>query len=220
MSLLRTAPLAPGLPVSAVPVIPVPTGMDRFGRPSYGRLPGGVPNPPNAWVEASELQTVRHLNARTLASPEATRFTEVLDEVGPFQIWMDFARQYRQRTGFVRGWVGTGLVAAGIGAAALRTRAAKSGYDRLRPFQLDPGIQAVGRAPRSAGYPSGHASTATAGATVMSVLWPARAYEFNWWARQVGLSRVHAGVHFPSDVHMGAAVGRDAGLRAGSLLWG
>jgi membrane-associated phospholipid phosphatase len=53
---------------------------------------------------------------------------------------------------------------------------------------------------------------------VLSHLWPARAHEFGWWARQTGLSRVHAGVHFPSDVQMGAQVGIRTGFAAASIL--
>ena len=43
------------------PAFRVPTGIDRLGFPSYGKLPGGVPNPPNAMREAHELQMVREL---------------------------------------------------------------------------------------------------------------------------------------------------------------
>lgn len=204
---------------SLTPVFAMPTGIDRLGFPSYQSLPGGVPNPPNAWLEASELQTVRTLNARAQQSPEATRFTEYMADRGGFGIWMDFAKQYRRNTGFLRGWAGTGLMLAAMGATTLKTQLAKRGYDRLRPFQVDPSIRTIGKLPKDASYPSGHTSAAYAGATVLSHLWPARAQEFGWWANQAGLSRIHAGVHFPSDVQMGAQLGVRAGTAAVSALF-
>lgn len=199
-------------------VYAMPTGIDRLGFPTYRRTPGGVPNPPNAWREAVELQQSRQLNAAAHANPQAVKFTEYLAEHGGTGIWMDFAKQYRRNAGFVRGWLGTGLMIAGMGAATLRTQLAKRGYDRLRPFQVDPQIRPIGRLPKDSSYPSGHTSAAYAAATVLSNLWPARASEFGWWARQTGLSRVHAGVHFPSDVQMGAQVGIRAGMAASSIL--
>jgi undecaprenyl-diphosphatase len=200
------------------PVLAMPTGVDRLGFPSYRPLPGGVPNPPNAWREAQELQQVRTLNAAANANPQAVHFTEYLADHGGFDIWMDMAKQYRHTAGFVRGWVGTGLMLAAMGSTTLRTQLAKHGYDRLRPYQVDPSIHPIGKLPKDAGYPSGHSSSAYAAATVLSSLWPARAQEFGWWARQTALSRVHAGVHFPSDVAMGAQVGIRAGLAATSIL--
>jgi membrane-associated phospholipid phosphatase len=204
---------------SLTPVFAMPTGIDRLGFPSYRPLPGGVPNPPNAWHEAHELQTVRTLNARANQSPEAVRFTEYMTDKGGFGIWMDFAKQYRRTAGFVRGWVGTGLMLASMGATTLKTQLAKRGYDRLRPYQVDGSIRTIGKLPKDASYPSGHTSAAFSAATVLSHLWPARAHEFGWWANQAGLSRIHAGVHFPSDVQMGAQLGTRTGLAAARVLF-
>jgi membrane-associated phospholipid phosphatase len=39
-----------------------------------------------------------------------------------------------------------------------------------------------------------------------------------WWARLVALCRVPAGVHFPSDVQMGAQLGMRTGFAAASIL--
>jgi len=196
----------------------MPTGIDRLGFPSYGHLPGGVPNPPSAWAEANELQMVRTLNARALQSPEAVHFTEYMTEHGGIDIWKDFAKQYRQTAGLAKGWAGTAMMWAAMGSATLRTQLAKNGYDRLRPYQVDPSIRTIGKLPKDASYPSGHTSSAYAAATTLASLWPARAQEFMWWAKQVGTSRVHAGVHFPSDVNAGAQVGIRAGLAATSIL--
>lgn len=180
--------------------------------------PSGVLPPPPAPVEWQELAIVRQLNARAQSSPDAVRFTEFLDKEGGYGLWKDFAKQYRRGAGFVRGWIGTGLLHVALGATALQTWGAKRHYDRLRPYEVDGAIRVIGKPHRGHAYPSGHTSSAYAGATVMSLLWPARAHEFQWWARQVGLSRMHAGVHFPSDVVTGARLGTRSALGVMSAL--
>lgn len=201
-------------------VFRVPTGIDRLGFPSYGKLPGGVPNPPNAWYEANELLAVRLRNAVARSTPQGVHFTEYLSEKGGTKIWGEFAKQYRHNAGFARGWVGTGMMWAAMGVAALKAQSAKSTYQRLRPFQIDPSIQRIGKPePNDASYPSGHTSAAYAAATVLSELWPARAAEFHWWANQVGQSRVAAGMHFPSDVQMGARLGTRTGIQTVATMF-
>lgn len=184
--------------------------------PTALHAPSGVLPPPPAPVELAELHYVRQLNAQQ--NPAAAQWTEFLDQHGGYGIWKDFAKQYRQRAGFVRGWMGTGLLHVALGVNALRNMGAKRHYGRLRPFQVDGGIRVIGKVPKDFSYPSGHTSSAYTAATVMSALWPTRAHEFAWWARQVGVSRIHAGVHFPSDVVTGARLGVRNGVTALSLL--
>lgn len=64
--------------------------------------------------------------------------------------------------------------------------------------------------------PSGHTSTAFATATSLSLAYP------KWyviapsfiWAGSVGYSRMHLGVHYPSDVFVGAVVGSGSAFLA------
>ncbi|MGA7836218.1 MAG: phosphatase PAP2 family protein [Acidimicrobiales bacterium] len=80
------------------------------------------------------------------------------------------------------------------------------------------------RVPTSSSFPSGHAASAFAFAAAASTESPLLALPLFGVASLIGYSRVHAGVHYPSDVLAGAVVGltigtavREATLRVGPL---
>jgi undecaprenyl-diphosphatase len=55
--------------------------------------------------------------------------------------------------------------------------------------------------------PSGHAATSFAGAVVLTYLFRKGAVAFFVLATAIAFSRVYGGLHFPSDVLAGAALG-------------
>lgn len=61
--------------------------------------------------------------------------------------------------------------------------------------------------PHSAAFPSGHAATSFACATVLSVLAPRAAPAFYLLAAAIAYSRLYVGVHWPLDVVGGAVLG-------------
>jgi undecaprenyl-diphosphatase len=80
-------------------------------------------------------------------------------------------------------------------------------FDRARPPIADPGFDALTTLPASASMPSGHALTAFAAAGVVAALHPRLRVAALAAAALVALSRVYLGVHFPSDVVVGAVAG-------------
>jgi undecaprenyl-diphosphatase len=79
--------------------------------------------------------------------------------------------------------------------------------------------------PRSTSWPSGHAASAFAFATGVGAAWPAVGVPLSVVASLVGYSRVHTGVHYPSDAIAGTVSGVSlapvavAGVRRGRRMW-
>ena len=98
--------------------------------------------------------------------------------------------------------------AGGLALNTLLTFGLKYAINRERPFVDNPDIFKKTHA-GSYSFPSGHTSTAFAAATSLALAYPkwyVAAPTFAW-ASAVGYSRLHLGVHYPSDVLAGAIIG-------------
>jgi membrane-associated phospholipid phosphatase len=84
--------------------------------------------------------------------------------------------------------------------------------ERARPPLADPSIEALVGVPESTSFPSGHAASAFAAATVVAVLYPRLRAPLFALAVMVALSRVYLGVHFWSDIFVGSLLGVAIGL--------
>jgi membrane-associated phospholipid phosphatase len=106
---------------------------------------------------------------------------------------------------------GRGLIAIAI-AAAVANGPAKLLVRRRRPFSRS--RPTLIRMPRSTSFPSGHSAAAFAFATGACVELPLLAPVLVPLAGVVAYSRVHAGVHYPSDVAAGMGIGVGSGMLA------
>lgn len=104
---------------------------------------------------------------------------------------------------------GRGVVAIAL-AAALANGPAKLLVRRRRPFARS--HPTLIRMPGSTSFPSGHSASAFAFATGVSEELPLLAPALVPLAGAVAYSRVHTGVHYPSDVVAGAAIGIGSGI--------
>jgi membrane-associated phospholipid phosphatase len=94
--------------------------------------------------------------------------------------------------------IGSTILSAGL----------KYSINRVRPYVTYPDLQPIYKS-NSPSFPSGHTTKAFALATSLSIAYP------EWyvvapsilWASAVGYSRLHLGLHYPSDVLAGAVLG-------------
>jgi len=108
----------------------------------------------------------------------------------------------------------TALLAAIVGvttfAADSAAFAIKDLTHRTRPFVAHPQIHPL-YVVHSSSFPAGHAATAFAGAVVLAFVVRRAAPVLLAVAALIGFSRVYVGVHYPTDVLAGAAIGAAVG---------
>lgn len=109
-------------------------------------------------------------------------------------------------------------VAASIGLSSAVTQPLKALFDRARPAVADPTFATLAPTPDNGAMPSGHASTAFAAAACVAVLYPRLAAPALVLAAGVASSRVWLGVHYPTDVLAGAALGAALGAAVALLF--
>jgi undecaprenyl-diphosphatase len=91
--------------------------------------------------------------------------------------------------------------------ADLLAELGKALIDRHRPFETQ-----LGPPTSTHSFPSGHAATAFACATVLASLAPRWRVPFFVLAALIAVSRIYNGVHYPTDVLGGSALGVLVGL--------
>ncbi|MGC4983574.1 bifunctional phosphatase PAP2/diacylglycerol kinase family protein [Streptomyces sp. DT193] len=122
------------------------------------------------------------------------------------------------RTPRARRAAARGVASLALASAAINTLGKRS-VRRTRPgLGPVPAVRQLKRQPITTSFPSGHAASAAAFATGMAL-------ESRGWgaavaplAAAVALSRVYTGVHFPSDVLAGAALGVGAAYAVRALV--
>ncbi|MCS0599975.1 phosphatase PAP2 family protein [Streptomyces sp. LP11] len=126
---------------------------------------------------------------------------------------MAASRTPRGRRAAVRGLASLGLASLTINTLGKRS------VRRARPV-LDPVplVRRLKRQPITTSFPSGHAASAAAFATGVALESPAWGAAVAPAAVSVAASRVYTGVHFPSDVLAGAALGVGAAFLVRRLV--
>ena len=110
---------------------------------------------------------------------------------------------------------------ASIGAASLVTNVVVKPLARRRRPDREgeevPDIREVPM-PTSTSFPSGHSASAFAFASAVGAEIPVLGGPLRGLAGAVAYSRVHTGVHYPTDVIIGSIIGASIGDMAGAML--
>jgi membrane-associated phospholipid phosphatase len=112
-----------------------------------------------------------------------------------------------------------GTVAIGV-TSGLVNLAVKSAWARQRPDRAGAGVPVWRnvRMPASTSFPSGHAASGFAFAAAIGRDQPWLGLALRFLAAAVAYSRVHTGVHYPSDVVVGALIGEGTGQAVAGLM--
>jgi undecaprenyl-diphosphatase len=106
-----------------------------------------------------------------------------------------------------RRWGVFALTVIAVALADWSATALKALIDRSRPPLRYAEPKTLVPMPHDASFPSGHAATSFAAATMLSFAFPRFAPFLYVLAAAVAFSRVYVGVHYPLDVIGGAALG-------------
>jgi undecaprenyl-diphosphatase len=150
-------------------------------------------------------------------SPIGDRYVTLMSDLGEGFGWV--------AAGIAMAWLGgrkgrrAGLATAvaSLGTTYLVQQVIKPVAKRKRPF-VDRDIVVVGVRARDASFPSGHTASSFAAATAIATFYPKSAPLVFTLATLVGISRVHLGHHFPSDVAVGSVVGIGTGTLVAGLI--
>jgi membrane-associated phospholipid phosphatase len=165
---------------------------------------------------------------RAVYSAVATTPTRSLDE--PLRRLSNAANNSRLWLAIAAGLAvaggGTGRRAAARGAVAIGATSAlvniavKSVWARRRPDRALAGVprRRKVRMPASASFPSGHAASGFAFAAAIGRDQPWLGLALRFLAAAVAYSRVHTGVHYPSDAVVGSLIGEGTGQAVAGLM--
>jgi membrane-associated phospholipid phosphatase len=168
-----------------------------------------VPPPPGAAETQAELRALADLIRQNDAQTQQQ--IAFWDAGAPAYRWMDWlnARTLAGAPTATNGRTGVyTYVALAMYDATIAAWESKYAYNRQRPSARDHRLPTALPVPESPSYPSEHAATAQAAATVLAYFLPGEAQALQSMAEQAGWSRVQAGLQYPSDYEAGLALGK------------
>jgi len=184
----RTAPVVEAGPVAvhvdqgAVAVVVAPPARAGIDRRLFGLI-NGLPH-----------------------SATSDRYVSVLSDLGEGLGWVAGGAALAILGGHKGRRAGLATAFASLAATYVVQTRVKPLFRRVRPF-VNREVRVVGTKPPDHSFPSGHTASSFAGATALAFYYPKAAPLVYTLATGVGASRVHLGVHFPSDAAVGGVIG-------------
>ena len=139
-------------------------------------------------------------------SPTSDRYVSVLSDLGEGLGWVAGGLALAILGGSKGRRAGMATAVSSLAATYVVQTRIKPLFRRVRPF-VNREARVVGIKPPDHSFPSGHTASSFAGATALAFYYPKAAPLVYGVAAAVGASRVHLGVHFPSDAAVGGVIG-------------
>ena len=187
---VEAGPVAVHVDSGEIKVVVAPPGRDGFDRRLYRVL--------------NDLPHTRH----------SDRYVSVLSDLGEGIGWVAGGIALAILGGPKGRRAGAATAVASIAATYIVQQRVKPLFRRVRPF-VNREATVVGIRPADHSFPSGHTASSFAAATALGMYYPKAAPLAYSLATAVGMSRVHLGVHFPSDAAVGGVIGIGIGTLCG-----
>ncbi len=139
-------------------------------------------------------------------STTSDRYVSVMSDLGEGLGWVAGGVALAMLGGPKGRRAGVATAVASLAATYVVQQRVKPLFRRVRPF-VNREARVVGIRPPDHSFPSGHTASSFAAATALAFFYPRAAPLAYGLATGVGMSRVHLGVHFPSDAAVGGAIG-------------
>ena len=139
-------------------------------------------------------------------STTSDRYVSVLSDLGEGLGWVAGGAALAMLGGPKGRRAGAAAAAASLAATYVVQQRVKPLFRRVRPF-VNREARVVGIKPADHSFPSGHTASSFAAATALAFFYPRAAPLAYALAAGVAASRVHLGVHFPSDAAVGGVIG-------------
>ena len=139
-------------------------------------------------------------------SATSDRYVSVVSDLGEGFGWVIGGVGLAMLGGSKGRRAGVAMALASLTATYVVQHRVKPLFRRERPF-VNREARVVGMRPADHSFPSGHAASSFAAATALALFYPRASPLGYTLATSVALSRVHLGVHFPSDTAVGGAIG-------------
>ena len=150
-------------------------------------------------------------------SPTSDRYVSVLSDLGEGLGWVAGGVALAMLGGSKGRRAGLATAVASLAATYVVQTRVKPLFRRVRPF-VNRDARVVGTRPADHSFPSGHTASSFAAATALAFFYPKAAPLAYALATGVAASRVHLGVHFPSDTAVGGIIGIGIGTSSAWLF--